>query len=408
MKTSYKLLLSITFLLFVAFQTTWGQQLKVKVSATQDGYNSISVPQEFRAHMVNNPGMLRLKDKEGTEIPFILKTQENQIPFFSALQFKHSKNLGDTTEIFLFDNQSKKKTNNYILQIANTTTQKKYNIEGSEDMQTWFGIVNNALLTELNNSEQTYTNKQIQFPLVDYRYIRIVLDNKSSAPIHVLKVGELKTGQNKQPLEKIKDISYQLVDNRSEKETVITISKKRNTPVDYLQIYVGSPKQYYRIAYTAVENKNDVPSQQRRKSSQFSNEQLQLQTNLGGMYVLNKLYPETFSIKIDNEDNPPLQIDSISFYQRPMVLVAEMDAKKEYSLMADSNWTAPNYDLSKIALHLPSDLPLAKLNKVEELSTNTRTRKENYGRIILTVCLALGAILIFYFGRGLLKDLKKE
>lgn len=395
-------------MLFFTVQTVWTQQLKVQVSALENGYNSISVPQEFRAYMGSNPGMLRLKDKEGAEIPFILKVQENPISFFSALPFKQSKNAGDSTETFLIDNPSKLKISNYVLQIANATTQKKYNIEGSEDMQNWFGIVNNALLTELNNTEQTYANKQIQFPLVDYRYIRIVLDNKSSAPIRVLAIGEMKTSQKRQPLEKIKDISYQLVDNRSEKETVITISKKSNTPIDYLQIYVGSPKQYYRIAYTSVANKNDVPSQLHRKSSSFLSEQLQLQTNLDGMYVLNQLYPETFSIKIDNEDSPPLQIDSISFYQRPMILVAEMDNKKEYSLMTDSNWTAPSYDLSKIALHIPTDLPLAKLDNVEVISKDTPTEKNNYGRIILIVCLALGACLIFYFGRGLLKDLKKD
>ena len=408
MKNSYKLLFSFTFSLFFITQATWAQQLKVKVSAKENGYNRISVPQEFRAHMVNNPGMLRLKDKDGTEIPFILKSQENPIPLFSALEFKHSKNTGDSTETFLLNNESKKKTNNYVLKIANATTQKKYSIEGSEDMQNWFGIVNNAILTELSNSEQTYTNKQIQFPLVDYRYIRIVLDNKTSAPIRVLTIGELKTSQNKQQLEKIKDISYQLVNNRSEKETVITVSKKSNTPIDYLQIYVGSPKQYYRIANTSIDHKNDALPQRNRKSNQFSSEQFQLQTNIGGMYVLNQIYPETFSIKIDNEDNPPLQIDSILFYQSPIILVAEMDTKKEYSLMTDSNWTVPSYDLSKIELNLPPELPLAKLDKVEVVSKITPTEKGNYGRIILTVCLALGAILIFYFGRGLLKDLKKD
>lgn len=85
-----------------------------------------------------------------------------------------------------------------------------------------------------------------------------------------------------------------------------------------------------------------------------------------------------------------------------------MDTKKEYSLMTDSNWTVPSYDLSKIELNLPPELPLAKLDKVEVVSKSTPTEKGNYGRIILTVCLALGAILIFYFGRGLLKDLKKD
>lgn len=403
---SYKYLLILS--LFAFCPDAKAQQIQAKVTTNESGYNTITVPQEFRAKMANDIGMLRIKDSQKNEIPFILKPQETNLLYFSPIAYQQEKNATDSTETYFIDNKTKKKNNGYILQIVNSTDNKKYRVEGSDDMQNWFGIVNNGILTDLTDQDQTFTNKSIQFPLVDYRYVRIILDNKNSPAIRILGIGEMKNNQTPLQLEKIREISYQITNNRGDKTTLINVKKDLWTPIDYFQIHISSPKQYYRTVSTYFENENSNANKNNVKPKRIVREQLYFRTNSGDMYALNELYPRNFLIEIDNEDNPPLQIDSISFYQTPIQLVAELANKQEYSLQVDSGWSAPNYDLSKIDLDLPPNIPSADVKEIKSINVSSTSQNKDYGNFILIVCSALGVLLVFYFGRGLIRDLNKE
>ncbi len=407
MKSYKSLLFAPLFTLVFCLPTAKAQQIQAKVTATENGYSSILIPQEFRARVGNDVGILRLKDAKGNEVPFVVKPQEVDTSFFSPLSYERKKNTSDSTEVFLIDHKDRKKNSGYILQIANSENNKKYRIEGSDDMQSWFGIVNNALLTNLKDDNQTFTSKPIHFPPVDYRYIRIVLDDKNSPPIKILNIGEIKNNGATLKLEKVKEISYQQTNNRDNKTTTIAVTKDLWTPIDYFQVYARSPKQYYRTAHTYIEQQKAGATKNNSRQKYSVNEYIQLESNTGGMYALQDLYPNTFFIEVENEDNPPLEIDSIVFYQTPIHLIADLDIKQEYSLQADSNWNTPNYDLSKIDLNLPPNIPVAKVSDIQAHKSDTTREEKGYGNWILIGCSILGILLVFYFGKGLLKDLNK-
>ena len=406
----YKFLLFTSLFTFVFCLTTAkAQQIQAKVSTVENGYSSILIPQEFRARIANNLSTLRLKDAKGNEVPFVVKPQEADLSFFSPIPYEHIKNTVDSTEVFLIDQKDKKKSSGYIIQVANSDNNKKYLIEGSDDMQNWFGIVNNGILTSLKDDTQTFTSKSINFPPVDYRYIRIMLDNKRSSPIRVLNIGEIKNSGTTLKLEKIKDISYKQTNNPEHKTTTIAITKDLWTPIDYFVVYASSPKQYYRTAYTYVEQqKASAVKNNNSKQKHSISEYLQLHSNAGETYPLQDSYPSLFFMEIENKDNPPLKIDSILFYQTPIHLIADLDKKQIYNLQVDSIWSAPNYDLSKIDLNLPADIPVAKVSDIQINKTDSTLEDKDYGNWILIGCSILGIFLVFYFGKGLIKDLNKE
>lgn len=408
MKSFKHLLLLLFFVIATCSYTVRAQQLQAQVSVNVNGYHSIVVPQEFRARVANNMGMLRLKDAKGNEVPFILQTTTPQSSYFSPIPYEQDKNKVDSTELFLIDTKVKKKNSGYIIQVANTDNSKKYRVEGSDDKENWFGIINNGILTDLKDDSQTFTNKSIQFPLVDYRYIRIILDDKSSPPIKVLHIGEIKSDETAPQLERVKHVAYQQTNNLDRKTTTIAITKEMWSPIDYFQIYTSTPKQYYRTAHTYTEQQRSN-TDKRHSGSRYSNsEYLELHSNVNGIYMLQKAYPSSFFLEIENEDSPALQIDSIVFYQTPIRLIADMDKQQEYSLQADTNWTSPNYDLAKITLNLPSDIPTVTIGTIKNLETNSTSGNKNYGNYILVACSILGVCLVFYFGRGLIKDVNKD
>src|SRR5690606_38537656 len=140
----------------------------------------------------------------------------------------------------------------YLFRIGNSAGSKDYIIEGSDDQKNWFGLVSNGKFTQLYSDDQTSVVKSSSFPLTDYRYIRVVLDTKNSAPVQVLAIGEQVTQKFAQHYEPLRHVSFERKEDSKNKETILTIRKNGRSPIDYIQFHIAAPAHYHRqtILYT--------------------------------------------------------------------------------------------------------------------------------------------------------------
>jgi hypothetical protein len=388
----------------LSFSTQAQQLIKATIAAHSDGLQSIRVPQEFRSKIGNNSNALRLFNQKGEEIPFIVKPAATSTTDFKAWPFERSIYPEDSTEIYVLHNPEKHKKQRIFLKIANTTTAKSYTIEGSNDQQTWFSLVAQGQLNALYSETDTYVTKSISFPLMDYQFIRIILDNKKSAAINIIDIGEIETLASEVHYEKLRNTSWKMEQDTGQKSTRLTLSTEGLSPVDFLKFHISAPNKYLRHA----EIYQNVSAGRKKAVSRHVYEYLSLTNSTDDAFAVDIEGQSDFYIQIFNEDNAPLTIDSVSLYQKPIELLAELRNGFSYSLDAATKRKAPNYDLSKVELDLPDSFPQAEITRIEIPISQKEDGKSAYGNIILILGSILGVLVVFYFGSSLLKDMKKQ
>lgn len=404
MRTINKNNIVVVFLLLCS-QFVSAQQIKATIEASAEGLQAIQIPQEFRVWIGNDIGRLRIHDAKGVEVGFVLKPDIRETTAFQPVPF--DKMVTDSTETFVIHNPTKEKKQGYLFRIGNSANSKDYVIEGSDDQKNWFGLVSNGKFTQLYSDDQTSVVKNSSFPMTDYRYIRVVLDNRNSAPVQVLAIGEQITKETPQHYEPIQHVLFEGKEDSKNKETILTIRKNGHSPIDYIQFHIAAPAHYHRQAtlYTAR------TETRRRKTHTYDQPMayMTLSDRHANAFTVEDLSEDTFYIRIENEDNVPLTIDSLSFLQKPITILADLKQGESYELDADSSRILPSYDLGKAAIDFAGDFPQATVKGMEKMATQpANERQHNTGRLLLLLGSIVGVLAIFYFGVSLVRDMKKK
>ncbi|HLS36751.1 MAG TPA: hypothetical protein VK023_00640 [Sphingobacterium bovisgrunnientis] len=392
--------------LFSSIPFANAQQVKGTISAHGKQYQRIVLPHAYNSLIGNDIGKLRIKDKKGVEIPFILNNPPLDEKQFISIPF--TKSQTDSSEIIIVDNANKDRINNYLLKIANTNAQKEYSIEGSNDQKDWFVLVNNAILSNLQHPTETSILTKIDFPLNDYSWIRIRFNSKNSSPINILNIGKIEITDLAQHYERLNNVSFTSKEDKKEKKTLLTIRKQGKSTFDIIRFHITNPSFYNRPTW--IYGQQQIKSRNKTRTIQTDKYYFDLNnTNAQRIEIQNLSYSDTFFIAIQNDDNPSLQIDSITLYQKPITIVAYLDEKEGYSLEADTTWKTPTYDLEKLNIDLSKITHSATVTNIEVDSTQVADGNDDKnGNLILIISSIVGALLVFYFGFSLLKDMKKE
>ncbi len=407
-KNHYKYLIfnAIIFATFCLPSLGWGQQGKAKINPTDTEYHRITIPQEFRSLVGNAVSMIRIKDKNGHEVPYIFIQKALDYTKFATVAY--DKISTDSTQIFIIQNPTKRKVSNYVLEIANTNISKNYSIEGSHNKEEWFALENHGVLENLQSTAETSILAPIHFPLNDYTYIRIRMDDKRSAPINVLKIGHIEIGNIEQDFEKLKQIRLATQEIKNEKITRLKISKAGRSMVDIIQFHISNPTYFTRTA--RLYSKEHVSNKKKNRSGHIGDYYFNLENaNARQIELPASEYPETFYIEIQNDDNPPLRIDSITLYQKPISVVALLQKGEQYTLEADTTWKPPIYDLAKLNMDFSKVTKEAIVSELHMQNASSKAASDNKsGKIILIIGCIAGVAVLFYFGASLIKDMKKE
>lgn len=400
--------IAVAILPFFCFSATSliAEQITGKINASGKQYQRIVVPQAYNVLIGNDIGKLRVKDKKGVEIPFILDNPPLDVKQFISIPFTKSKT--DSSELIIVDNQNKNRITNYLLKIANTNAHKEYTIEGSNDQIDWFVLVQQGMLNNLQHPKETSVISKIDFPLNEYNWIRIRINNNKSSPINILDIGRVEIKDIVQGYERLKNISLSSLEDKEKKKTLLTIGKQGKATFDIIQFHIKNSFLYTRpamlYAQEEIKTKKKVSTVNSGEYYFDLNNQSSKHIEIPSME-----YPETFFISIQNDDNPALQIDSITLYQIPTAIVAYLDEIEAYTLEADSEWTTPTYDLDKLNIDFSKIAHTATVNSVKIDSTgDTEKKEDSNGNLILIISSIIGALIVFYFGFSLIRDIKKE
>ena len=402
----YKFALLLIFIAYQGFAQNYSGTLS---TLNQEGLHLILLNPEVRSAINSNTNFFRILDANKNEVAFVNYKPKNENKLdFVELPIVSKRVLRDSLTSIQIENSRKRSLNNVVVVIANTSVVKNYNVSGSNDGENWFGLVQNQQLNNLNSEKEKEVEKTISFPLNNYSFIRIDLFDKQSLPINVLKVGVYQSEINYVNQLELVGFKQKIISNKEKKKTQITIQFESPQVISKINFDVRSDL-YFRNARILVNKSRKIKKRTDNYQEEISSFVLNSKTN--NQFILDDFFEKEFIIEIDNQDNQPLEISKISFFQSPEYVLANLKVAENYEVIVDTTLSKPNYDLKNFEFENSKELNVLTIDNFKKATiVNAENQEQKFWETqwFLWLCIAIGGLAVSYFALGMLKDMKEK
>ncbi len=380
-----------------------------------NGLYKIPLNPEIRQYMAPDLHDTRIHDSLQREVPYVVLSEPllKAKSDFIEYQVVSQKHFNSYSEIIIH-NPGKDKISNIAFNINNSDAFKYCAVEGSEDMKQWYSVSAQQELSLAYNEVYTNTYKCIYFPLNNYKYFRLLVDDWYSEPLKINSAGYFK---NSVIAGKLNDVVFtkSISEDKVNKKTIIKLSFSNNQEVDRLDFKIKNPRLFMRHATVYVNRERELKHNKTEKYREVLF-QFDLSSDAALFFDVPSLNEKEVFIEIDNKDNPPLEIENISCKQLASYLVCDLNANAKYMLrFGNKALKLPEYDLSNFVSSIPQLLPEAGIGFIKQIpksETIVAEKQKSFfeTKQFLWLCLGLGVVIIFFFSKSLLKEMaaKKE
>jgi hypothetical protein len=413
-----KLSVLLGFLLLACAHLASAQQYDWQApvaTPTQAGYQRILLGPAITGRVQADFSDLRLYNSDGKEVPYLLQTEQ---PVQYKRLFKsydiigYTRRQGCCSEL-LIANPEKRRLNNISLLIGNADVRKEVKLSGSDNREDWYVLKERDLLYAINNRESTAEVKLLDFPLSDYRYFRLQLNDSTSAPLNILQAGYYDTYTEAGKYTAIPVQQIIRTDSGSTKSTYIRLQFAQPVYPEQLEFTVVSPQLYHRQAQIEFQGPEEAQQRRRKRRKQREQQQLRLipfvlSSNAPAVVDLPREQVQELTIIIQNGDNQPLEIGTIKALQLNRYLVADLSPEETYTLrFGNSKMEAPSYDLRHFQDSIPATTQVVQTRE-PTLLQETKQQKSSGSTIAIWSAIALVVVGLAYMTVRMLNDMDKK
>ncbi|MBA0885342.1 hypothetical protein [Flavobacterium undicola] len=402
----------LAFLILVTNGILAQSNTTAKINAVaKNGLHKISLAAEIRSFSKEDLSDFRILDGKGIEVPYYILqgNKESTSSLFSEFKILSRTAIPKKKTTIIFEND-KTSISEIVLSISNSDVKKPYSISGSNDQKEWFGLVNKAVLNELENIEDVIIFKTIPLPLSSYRYLKIDLNDSITLPINILKIGLFTHKTNAAELVEIKTKSIKTMQIHAQKKTLIHVAFKYPQIVNQINFTVSDPNLFQRNARIYINNKTVIKHKTKTYQETLSN--FELNSNQKNSFTVQQLFEKDFFIEIENHDNQPLTFAKIHFFQNPITIIADLKANENYSIQTGNpKLNRPEYDLENFKNNINTYLPETTIHDIDHLTAKkNKIKNQSFWQQawFMWLCIGLGGIAIVFFTANLVKDMKKH
>lgn len=362
--------------LLISFQA-FGQDFKFEAAlptVADSGFYRIVLLPELLGLAETNLSDLRIYDQAEVEQPYVTQREKEVLvqSLFKAYEIKEKVYKEDAISYLIFSNADKKKIDNVSFLVKNTDAKKRARLSGSDDLENWYVIKDNYLLHAMQSDEETSEMNILNFPLSDYAYFKLEINDSSRLPINILKVGYYDTQQ-------VKGLSTYIKCPRIEQKDSAKISYVKMTFatsvfLEQLQFSVSGAEYFSRNARVRVKregvNKKNKPYTYYESLGSFD-----LNSNRDNQLSFRGTKVQELVLEVENQDNQPLKVESVQGAYLNRYLVADLSPASTYYLkFGDERLRAPDYDLKKFAAQIPENSP--RINHAAVVAIKTEGDEE--------------------------------
>jgi hypothetical protein len=341
--------IGIAFLV-IGFLPAVAQQFKAEATlpATDaDGFYRVLITPEAAAYPNQTFSNVRLYDAQQKEVPYILEQEQ---PVYQKEQFheytivEKKQEPGCCTTLIL-ENPGKAAINNINLLIRNAEVVKEATLSGSDDQKSWFVIKEKFTLQSIDNPNEASAMKTVNFPLSNYTYYQLRINDSTHAPLNIVKAGYYNALTSEGAYTEVSPRSIATADSARQKKTYIHVRFDTLRLLDKVELSLTGTPYFMRQV--------DVYERQSRSTKKGVKDYYEFVTSFGissagaAIVHLPMVKSRELMLVVNNQDNPSLTVSSIKVHQLNRYLVAWLKKGEKYTLRFGSEQlTEPSYDLA--------------------------------------------------------------
>ena len=389
------LCLTTAFLLITVASLAQSFRFQATVdSVQQSGFHRILLPPDVVGHLNETLTDLRLYDSQQHEVPYrLLRQQPAQTTSFIDYEVISKKSIPNVSTRLIVRNRSKSRITSLGLVVKNTNVDKKAQLSGSSDAQNWYALDDYIWLSPTQNHVTTKEIKQIDFPLSDYEYYRLVINDSLSTPLNILQVGHYTQLASAGTYSTISNLKFSQRDS-SDKKTYVHLTSFDEVRFDKLILSVRATTPFRRQAEIGQFRTR------KRKRGRIDRwfevvRSIDLSSSLDSNVVyLPSLKTKDLYVVIANNDNPPLVINNVRAYQLTTYLLANLTANQPYQLHFSANdVAAPDYDPTPFQAVLSLNSPIINVGVIHPVSPDSEQHIPSFFTDSRIIWPALGVVL---------------
>ncbi|HMG94477.1 MAG TPA: hypothetical protein VK589_30670 [Chryseolinea sp.] len=394
--------LTLTFCCSICFAQTFVAETQLP-EVHSDGFYNIALTPENSAYLNHAFTNMRIFDEKNREVPYLLRvdvphTVTNVFRDYAIAEKKQIKNC--CTSLVLH-NPDQRLSNNMQLLVKNADVTKEATLLGSDDKVHWFALNQHLILTPASSIEGTSEMKIVNFPLSNYQYYSLQIDDSTSAPLNILTAGyfEVQTEVGKYAEVPLKEIIKS--DSAKEKKTYVHVRFNGSMTVDKFELTLKGAPFFLRKAMVHVPKTRNLKG---GKTETYYDplQEIEITSKRPTLTELQGLKVKELLIIIDNEDNPVLELDRFNAYQLNRYATAWLTTGTNYTVkVGPPALMAPIYDISFFKDSIPENagviqMGAIKFNSVDrgETSSTFFTTKAYIWVAVILVIVILGLMSV--------------
>lgn len=358
------LLLLLSGYRFAAGQNTGDfQYVSPLPDIAQEGFYRILLTPAHTSRMQAQLADARILTADATEVPYLADSEAQELHYtrYRAYEIIEEQRIPGQHSVYIVHNPEKKAINNLTLIIKNAAVKKEIKLLGSEDLQEWFAVKEQSILASVNNPSGTSEIKLLDFPLSDYAYFKLQIQDSVSAPIQITSIGYYEHFSESGHYQEIPAVTTRQLESKAEKLSIIELSFPRQQLLDRLELEIAGPSFYHRQARLEAE-----VSYANKPYFELI-ETFILSSATPHVLTLPALRTGRLRIIIENGDNPPLQLKARA-WQLNRYLVAYLQQGETYTLQfGNRSLDAPAYDLHYFRDSIPPTAAVLETGGIKEI-----------------------------------------
>ncbi|MDO4703757.1 hypothetical protein [Tannerella sp.] len=331
----------VSFLLiFVGGSMTAQTHRAVLSPVDADGFYAIDLPAPLIGAARADLADLRICDEHGREVAYFVReaTSVSRGHDFEPYPIELSRRTSQTDIRIQTDGE---RVSSFTVRVKHADTDKRATLKGSNDGENWYAVRDHIRLSEQAEVRGTEAWLTVSFPVSDYRYYLLSVNDSLSAPLNILSVGRNGVGDIRiRHLMNVPATHYALRTDNVRKQTEVTLAFPYAYRFEDVVFYISAPEDYDRAVWL-----DDVKIGRLRSEAGSS---LALRSLSYGM--------DTLRFRIANGDDQPLRIDSVSARIVRRYAVAQLKKGRYTLTYGNAGVSVPQYDLT-FRKRVPDELP---------------------------------------------------
>jgi len=390
-------------------QLAFTQQFKYGAELNKvdtNGFYEIIITPAISRYLLQDFSDIRIADGSNRWVPHILQQSDVMLVenLFTPFPIVQNTVNDSGKNLLVIENIKKEGINHLKLLLKNTAVSRLALLSGSNNQQDWYIIDDNISINKSNETIKDEYMLEINFPLVKYRYLKLVIDNDRNEPLLISQAGFYSEPSNKKTIVNQVNPAPLFLQKDSIHYSYILVKQADSYQFDKISIETSGTRYYNRTVQICLQefDKNKIPKPGRVIGN------FKLISDSTRSFYLTRTKAPSFYIIIKNGDSPPLKIESIRTTLQNVALVSYLEKGKGYRLLlGDSLASFADYDLQTFKDSIGAKRIL-KYGDIFMNSTKDFSKKSQNKNWWIWPTIILAGLVLSFLTYRLTGDMKKQ